>query len=60
MQAMWDKFVMLAPLDAAGTPTRANVDEMSERRVLESPAECQRAADGDLPARRRSSACARC
>ncbi len=58
MQAMWDKFVMLASLAAASTLTRANVGEMlaaplGEWLVLESLAECQRAAaaDGHPPSR---------
>jgi 2-dehydropantoate 2-reductase len=52
MQAMWDKFVMLASLAAASTLTRANVGEMlaaplGEWLVLESLAECARVAAAD-------------
>ncbi len=52
MQAMWDKFVMLASLAAASTLTRANVGEMlaaplGEWLVLEALAECARVAAAD-------------
>ena len=56
IQAMWDKFVMLASLAAATTLTRANVGEilaapMGEALLLQSLAECTRvaAADGHAP-----------
>lgn len=56
IQAMWDKFVMLASLAASSTLTRANVGEMlaaplGEWLVLEALRECQAvaAADGHAP-----------
>jgi 2-dehydropantoate 2-reductase len=56
LQAMWDKFVMIASLAAATTLTRANVGEIlaapsGEGLMLESLAECERvaAADGHAP-----------
>ena len=52
IQAMWDKFVMLASLAAASTLTRANIGEMlaaplGEWLVLESLSECARVATAD-------------
>jgi 2-dehydropantoate 2-reductase len=52
IQAMWDKFVMLASLAASSTITRANVGEMlaaplGEWLVLEALRECQAVATGD-------------
>jgi 2-dehydropantoate 2-reductase len=52
IQAMWDKFVMLASLAASSTLTRANVGEMlaaplGEWLVLEALAECRRVAEAD-------------
>jgi 2-dehydropantoate 2-reductase len=52
VQAMWDKFVMLASLAAATTLTRANVGEilaapLGEWLVLEALAECTRVAAAD-------------
>jgi 2-dehydropantoate 2-reductase len=52
IQAMWDKFVMLASLAAATTLARANVGEilaapLGEWLVLQSLAECQRVAAAD-------------
>ena len=52
IQAMWDKFVMLASLAAASTLARANVGEilaapLGEWLVLESLVECQRVATAD-------------
>ena len=52
IQAMWDKFVMLASLAASSTLTRANVGEMlaaplGEWLVLEALRECQAVARGD-------------
>jgi 2-dehydropantoate 2-reductase len=56
LQAMWDKFVMIASLAAATTLTRANVGEIlaapsGEWLMLEALAECERvaAADGHAP-----------
>jgi 2-dehydropantoate 2-reductase len=56
LQAMWDKFVMIAALAAATTLTRANVGEIlaapsGEWLMLEALGECERAAavDGHPP-----------
>jgi 2-dehydropantoate 2-reductase len=57
VQAMWEKFVMLASLATATTLTRANIGEVmaaptGEWLMIESLAECQRvaAAEGHPPA----------
>ena len=52
VQAMWDKFVMLASLAASSTLTRANIGEMlaaplGEWLVLEALDECRRVATAD-------------
>ncbi|HEX7969518.1 MAG TPA: 2-dehydropantoate 2-reductase [Stellaceae bacterium] len=52
MQAMWDKFVMLASLAAATTLTRANVGEilaapLGEALMMQSLGECERVAAAD-------------
>ena len=58
VQAMWDKFVMLASLATATTLTRANIGEIlaapsGEWLMLEALGECERvaAADGHPPTR---------
>lgn len=52
MQAMWDKFVLLASLAAATTLTRANIGEileapLGEWLMMESLGECERTAAAD-------------
>ncbi len=52
MQAMWDKFIMLASLAAATTLTRANVGEilaapLGEALMMQALGECERVAAAD-------------